>query len=521
VLTLPDMLRSTAQCHGKRIAIRDGDASCDWQTYLARIQRTAGMLQGLGLKRGERFAILGRNSVLQAQLIYGGYWSGIVPVPINFRLSQAEIVQLLEDCGCRRLMIDNAFAHWLDEPAFAEWRAGAVLIPVDGGHPSLPAIDELIARAEPVPAQEVHEDDDALQLYTGGTTALGKGVRLSHRNILSNALQLARVMSVREDDVYLHVAPMFHSGDLKATVVTMFGGSHVYLKEFTPAGVMQAVERERITILSIVPAMITRVLQEGALDRYDLSSLRLISYGTSPMGERTLRAALAAFGGVGFHQCYGLTENSPFIAILDEASHLRALKDKPELLRAAGRLLPGVQLRLLDDHGAEVPPGGVGEIVVRGPQLARGYLNRPRENAEAFRNGWFHTGDIGCLDDEGYLYVLDRKKDMVKTGGENVYPREVESVLQLHEDIADVAVVGVPDERFGEALLAAVVLRPGRAEPSPEALIAFCRNRLGGYKIPRQYMFVQQLPRTAVGKVRKPDVVAAYLQSRTVVEGQS
>jgi long-chain acyl-CoA synthetase len=513
VLTLSNLLRATAQSYGKRVAIRDEAGNLTWEEYLARIARTAGMLRDLGLKPGERFAILCRNCVLQAQLLNGGYWSGLVPVPLNFRLSPAEIVQLLEDAQCDILMIDNAFVHMLDQPLLAKWRDRAILIPVDGVDANFPAVDVLVSRANPVAAHEVHEDDEAILLYTGGTTGRGKGVRLSHRNVVSNALQLSRVMNVDENDVYLHVSPMFHSTDLKATVVTMFGGGHVYLKEFSTSGVLEAVQRDRATILSLVPTMIVRVLTEGKLDQYDLSSLRLISYGTSPIAEGTLRTAMEAFPQAGFHQCYGLTETAPLLALLDEASHRRALDDKPELLRAAGRPLPGVDIRFLDDDGRELAKGQAGEIVVRGPQIAKGYLNRPEDNASAFRNGWFHTGDIGRIDDEGYLFILDRKKDMVITGGENVYTREVESVLQGHPDIADVAVVGVPDEKYGEALLAAIVLHDGKVEPSADALIGFCRGQLGGYKIPRHFVFVEQLPRTSMGKVRKQDCIDRYLQS--------
>jgi long-chain acyl-CoA synthetase len=516
VLTLPNLLRATALTHGARVAIRDQAGELNWEEYVARIARTAGMLRSLGLKPGERFAILCRNCVLQAQLLYAGYWSGVVPVPLNFRLSTSEIAQLLEDADCGILLIDNAFADLLEQPALARWKTHAIVIPLDGSGGNLPTIEAPLARATPIAALDVDEDDDAILLYTGGTTGRGKGVRLTHRNVVSNALQLSRVMSVRESDIYLHVSPMFHSTDLKATVVSMFGGGHVYLKEFSVTGLLEAVERDRVTIISIVPTMIVRILREARLDRYDLSSLRLISYGTSPIDEGTLRQAMEAFPEVGFHQCYGLTETSPLLAILDEDAHRRALDSRPELLRAAGRLLPSVDLRFVTDDGRDLARGEIGEIVVRGPQVAKGYLNRPAENASAFRDGWFHTGDIGRLDEEGYLHVLDRKKEMVITGGENVYTREVENVLHKHPDIAEVAVVGVPDEKYGEALLAVIVPESDRAGarsalPSADALIDFCRGELGGYKIPRQFMFVEQLPRTPLGKVRKYELVTKYL----------
>jgi long-chain acyl-CoA synthetase len=508
MMTLATMLKSTGQVYGRRPAIIDAGGNLNWTQYVERIARTAGALRALDLAPQQRIATLCRNSVLHGQLLYGAYWAGVVPVVLNFRLSAGEILGLLDDAECELLFIDNAYLPLLEQEAFAHWRGKTILMPVDGGaHANMPSFPALVEKAEPLPCHQAHEDDDALMLYTGGTTGLGKGVRLSHRNVLTNAYQLARVMKPDEYDIYLHVSPMFHSTDLKATVVTMYGGAHIYHKEFRVDAILNAVEQQRVSILSIVPTMIVRVLQEGELKQRDLSALRLISYGTSPIGEGTLRAAMQAFPGVGFHQCYGLTECSPLIALLDEAAHRRSLKDKPSLLRAAGRPFPNLEMRFVDEDGRDVPAGEPGEVVVRGPQVSKGYWKRDADNAAAYRDGWFHTGDIGVLDEDGYLFVLDRKKDMVITGGENVYTREVESALQLHPALTEVAVVGVPDAQYGEALLAAVVVREGHAAPTPAELIAFCRGHLGGYKIPRRYVLLPALPRTPMGKVKKNEIV--------------
>jgi len=513
VLTLPALLQSTALVHGHRVALREDHGTTTWATYVGRIARTAALLREWGLEPGDRFGLLCRNSVLQAQLLNAGYWAGVVPVPLNFRLAPAEIADLLHDAACTRLMIDRGLLGLLDHPTLTSRRGDAVVLDIDSEATDLCARIDTLSPASP---HAVDERDDALLLYTGGTTGRSKGVRLSHRNVMANALQLSRVMRPTEDDVYLHVSPMFHSTDLKATVVTMFGGGHVYLKAFSAAGVLDAVQRHRVTILSIVPTMIARLLGEGVLEGRDLSSLRLISYGTSPIDEGVLRQAMAAFGNVGFHQCYGLTETAPLLAVLDEAAHRRALDDQPALLRAAGRPLPAVAMRFVDDDGHDVPKGVAGELIVRGPQVTEGYLNRPEDNAQAFRDGWFHTGDIARVDDDGYLHVLDRKKEMVITGGENVYPREVERVLEQHPRVREVAVVGVPDAQYGEALLGVIVLDDPRAgEPTPAELIAFCRAQLGGFKIPRQYRFVSELPRTSLGKVRKLDLATNFAVADT------
>lgn len=510
MLTMPSLLQRTARLYGANPAISDAQGSLNWAQYVERIARAAGMLHALGLRPGERFAILSRNSVRYAELLYAAYWLGVVPVPLNFRLAPAEIALLLEDADCRLLAIEEGFAGLLAHKPLDAWcsralRLGGGGADTAGADAALPGYDALRDAAVAVDAHDPRESDNAILLYTGGTTGRGKGVRITHRNILANALQLARIMSVRETDSYLHVSPMFHSTDLKATAVSMHGGSHVYLPEFSPSAVLQAIERFRITIGSLVPLMIMRILQDASFGRFDIGSLRLISYGTSPMSATWIRRTMQAFPGVDMQQVYGLTETSPVLAILDENDHRRALAGREDLLHAAGRPLPGLDLRIVDDAGRDLPAGGSGEIVVRGPQLADGYHKRPRESAEVFRAGWFHTGDIGRVDAEGYLFVLDRKKDMVVTGGENVYTSEVEAAICAHPGVREAAVVGVPDERFGEALCAVIVAAEGLSLTA-EDIIAHCRAHIGGYKIPRRIIFMHTLPKSAMGKVLKHDL---------------
>jgi len=512
VLILPNLLKNTVQSYGNRKAIIDPSGDLTWNEYIDLVARTAGMLLELGLRPGDRFATLCRNSVCHAQLLLAGFWSGIVPTPLNFRLSPVEIASMLEDAQCKVVVIDDEFLPLLEQPELEQWRRQAIFVGRKDRLEEQQTMEYLVNASSGVSHHESREDSEALLLYTGGTTGRGKGVRLTHRNIVTNALQLSRVMSPDSKDVYLHVSPMFHSTDLKATVVTMFGGGHVYLSEFSPRGVLEILDRRRVTIASLVPTMIVSLLNEADVNHYNLSRLRLISYGTAPMDEQLLRQAMDCFSHVGFHQCYGLTETSPYLAILDEEAHRFAVSEQPRLLKSAGRLLPGTVVRFLDEQGNEVEPGCPGEIVVAGPQVAAGYHNRPEENAATFREGWLYTGDIGCLDEQGYLHVLDRKKDMVITGGENVYTREVEHVLHQHPGISAAAVVGIPDAKYGEALLAAIV--PGRETPDAAEIIEFCRKHLGGYKIPRKFMFVDILPRSSLGKVRKGELREAYLETK-------
>jgi long-chain acyl-CoA synthetase len=508
MLTLPSVLQRTLRLHGERPAVRDDEGDLTWARFGDHVARAATVLADRGVQRGQRFAVIGRNSYRQAELIHGGYWSGTVPVPINYRLAVPEIVAILDDAECTDLAIESPFLDLLDDPALGRWRDRAFCID-RSPDPRWPDYDTLKATATQRDPHDPDENDDAILLYTGGTTGRAKGVRLSHRNIVANALQLAHLMSARADDVYLHSAPMFHSTHLKATAMTMCGGAHAYLADFTSARLLDAIARHQVTIASLVPTMIIRLLEAPDLGRRDLSKLRLITYGTSPMPAAWTKRTMKAFPGVGLHQYYGLTETSPVVAALDEDDHRRAMMEKESLLKAAGRPLSCVDVRIVDEAGNDLPIGGSGEIVLRGPQLTKGYLNRPKENAEAFRDGWFHTGDVGAMDSEGYLYVLDRKTEMVVTGGENVYTQEVEAALCQCPGISEAAVFGVPHPQFGEALMAAIVPRNGQ-RPAEKDIITFSRHLIAGYKIPRRFMFVDALPRSAVGKVLKHELRRLY-----------
>ena len=513
-LNLPSLLGNIEQQFGSRPAIRpwaEGDKALTWKELIGQVSIFAGAFNRLGLQQFDRYAILGKNSATFACLLYAGYWTGCVPVPLNYRLSKFEIKQLLEDFSPKVIFISEDFLHLVDTETANGLNAKIVFFdPLLHGSTTLNCtwLQDLMALASETPMKHPKEDDVAIILYTGGTTGRGKGVCLSHKNIVMNALQISNSMSPTKDDIYLHVSPMFHSTDLKATVVSMFGGSHVYVPEFSTEKIIECIERENITILSLVPAVLIRFLKEADFDKHPLKSLRLISYGTSPMDTQWLRFCQEKLSHVGLHQCYGLTETSPYLSILDDETHRYALEYRPELLRSAGRILPSTQVRFVNEERETLAPGSIGEIVVKGPQESLGYLNRPEESQSAFDEGWFFTGDIGKLDQDGYLHILERQKDMVKTAGENVYTQEVENVLLQHPWVSEVAVIGVKDAQFGEALLALVVLKAKPEidlDPSQytEEFIAFCRNHLGGYKIPRNYQFLTSLPRTAMGKINK------------------
>jgi long-chain acyl-CoA synthetase len=509
VLTMASALQRCERLFSSRPAVIDSEGTFTWAEHLGRVKRAGGMLHSMGIAPGERFAIISRNTFRHFEMIHAGYWTGLVPVPINTRLAAPEIAAILNDAAPRALAVDPEFVHLLQHPELRSWGGRAFLLGEDGAG-GLPAYEAMLGES---PAAAVHTgqmSDDAIILYTGGTTGRGKGVRLTQLNVVSNGMQVGWNCGLGNDEVYLHVAPMFHSADLLATGVTLQGGGHAFLPQFSARNLLTAIASCGVTWTMLAPTMIILCLQSERPGDYDLSRLRRIFYGSAPMAPEWIQRTFAAFPEVELIQGYGLTETSPILTILDSAEHRQALlRGDLERLRAAGRPLVGVNLRILDASDEEVPTGEVGEVCVQGPNVTVGYLNQEEVSARALRGGWFHTGDVGRVDEEGFLYLLDRQKDMIITGGENVYSSEVEQVLYQHPDVSECAVVGVPDPVYGEALVAVIVCAPGRAL-TDEAIIAHCRGRIGGYKIPRLVQFVPELPKSAMGKILKTELRRLY-----------
>jgi len=506
MLTMSSALDRCGRHYAARPAIADAERTWTWAEHLSRVARAAGMLARLGVKRGERFGILSRNLPRHCELVHAGYWMGAVPVPVNIRLAAPEIAFILADAGVRALAVDEPFLPLLEHAAIAPFAGNAFAVSARPLAGKLPDYEALLGQAGPAPLVDSREDDDAILFYTGGTTGRSKGVRLTHRNVVSNGMQCAMEYGYRGSDRYLHVAPMFHSADLLGTGVTLLGGSHAYLPQFSPRGLLAAFRDLGATATMLAPTAIIMTLQDAGNQHLDAGSLRLLLYGSAPMAPEWIARTIAALPAVEVWQGYGLTETSPILTCLDFAEHRKALASGDNArLKSAGRPVAGVDMRILDDNGREVPPGAAGEVVVRAPNVTAGYLNLPDATTAAIRDGWFHTGDVGRMDEEGFLFLLDRKKDMVITGGENVYTIEVEQALYQHPDVAECAVIGVSDETYGEALFAAIVPRAG-ATLDAGAIIEHCRARIGGYKIPRRMAFMRELPKSAMGKVLKTEL---------------
>jgi acyl-CoA synthetase (AMP-forming)/AMP-acid ligase II len=396
---------------------------------------------------------------------------------------------------------------------------------VDGESRDLPGLEQRIALEDGPPGwtpweawlrclpdsveHRAQPADAALQLYTSGTTGRPKGAVLSQQAVFAQIYHWGLLYPVRAGDRQLVVSPMYHAAGLFGFCQGAAVGASLYIAaEFEPLEIVRALDEERLVRASLVPAMIGRLLTEVPdVGRRSYRALRVITYGGSPISETTLRRALEVFD-CDFIQSYGMTELA-CATYLGAADHRRALAGRPELLLSVGLPAPGCSIRVVEPRGADLPPGEVGEIWSRGPQMMSGYWNLPEASREALADGWMHTGDAGYLDADGYLYIMDRTKDMIVSGGENVYPREVENALYEHPAVADVAVIGVPSERWGETVKAIVVLAPDR-RASAQELMDFCRGRIAGYKRPRSVEFVEALPRNASGKVLKRELRERY-----------
>jgi long-chain acyl-CoA synthetase len=498
------------------IATVCGDRRRTWTEFGDRVARLAGGLRGAGLGDSGRVAILALNSDRYLEYLYAVPWAGGVLVPINVRLAPPEILQILQDSETETLVVDDAFSPLLPALCSGPTTVRRIVFAGDGPAPAGSLHhEEILAAAAPIADAQRAGDDLAGIFYTGGTTGRPKGVMLSHGNLAANALNVVSLLRVTDETVYLHAAPMFHLADLGMTfAVTLMGGSHTFLPKFDPADTLRALQELRVTHGVFVPTMLQMMVHRPDVDTYDLSSLRAIIYGASPMSDALLARAMEAFSACEFAQCYGMTELSPLATCLEFRYHTLEgpLAGK---LRSAGWAAPSVEVRIVDAQDDEAPRGTVGEIIARGPTMMKGYWNQPEATAQALRNGWMHTGDLGYMDHDGFVYVVDRLKDMIITGGENVYSAEVENVIHQHPAVSLCAVIGIPSPAWGESVHAIAVLKEGFTLDQ-ESLLAHCRERLAGYKCPRSVEIRRQpLPLSAAGKVLKAELRRPFWEGRT------
>lgn len=475
-----------------------------------RVARLAGAFGSLGIREGDRIGILSLNSDRYSEYLLATLWSGAVVNPINIRWSAAEIAYSLQDSDTKTLLIDDTFLPLLPELRSHCGTLTTVIHCGDGAAPEgTLGFEELVRAGDPIPDAHRSGDDLAGVFYTGGTSGHPKGVMLTHDNLMTSALGgLASGLFLTSGGPLLHAAPMFHLADLAIWLEQLIhGGTHVFIPSFRPDWVLEAVQRHRISDLLLVPTMVQMLVDHPGLPDYDTSSLRAVMYGGSPISAALLERAAERLPTASFVQAYGMTEVSPIATLLSPQDH-----HDPVLRRSGGVAAPHSEVRIVGDDDVELPRGDIGEITVRGGHVMAGYWGKPEETAAALRGGWMHTGDAGYMDERGYVFVVDRLKDMIVSGGENVYSVEVENALARHPAVATCAVIGVPDERWGERVHAVVVLVDGQRADHDE-LREFCKSLIGGYKVPRSVEFVDELPVSAAGKVLKRDLRAKYWSS--------
>jgi len=509
---LTQLIERAALVNPKGTATHFEGRDTTWARLLERVPRLAGAIVAAGLRDGDRVAILSANSDFYYEYFFAVPWAGGVITPINARLSAPEALYWLQDAAVRILLVDAPFVG-LVESIVAPLRDQGTRLVYVGEGPAPAGYDDLralLAEASAIPDAGRGGDDLFAIYYTGGTTGRSKGVMLTHHRLLVNMMQWLLGTGVTSSDRLLLVAPMYHMvAALNGMIAALLAAGVVILPKFEPSTVLRTIAAQRVTKAALVPAMIDSLLSCPDIGSVDLGCLRRISYGGAPMPESLLRRAIDLMPQTRFLQIYGQTEGGPNISCLPHEQHILSGPGS-QRLRSAGQPLPGVDVAILDDAGRRLPQGERGEICVRGPAISPGYWNRAEEWAAAHHGDWLRTGDVGYLDEDGYLYIVDRLKDMIVTGGVNVYSAEVENALHAHAAVVECAVIGVPDAHWGERVHAIVRLAPG-TDCTAETLREHCRALLADFKCPRSIEFVAEpLPRTSANKIPKQQLRAPY-----------
>ena len=497
-------LRQAVACQPNGTATISGSRRRTWREVGDRVPRLAAALRCVGIADGAFVAALAFNSDRYVELFFAVPWAGGAFAPLNIRWSAPENAYALTDSHASVLFVDEAFIDQARElQRQLDWVKTLVFMGEGETPDGMIGYEDLIAEHPPMEDFNRCGEDLWVIFYTSGTTAHPKGVMMSHRALFVATLGYLAMLPNIEDLSFLYVAGFFHFAGASALLyITVSGGTHVLLPKFEPVPVMQAISEHRITNMVLVPTMINMLIHHPDFESYDLSSLRTCVYGGSPMPEALMQLAIQKLPTWRFYQIFGMTETGGFASMLRWRDHILS-GPKASRLRSAGQPAPGNEIKIKLADGTFAPPNTLGEIIVRSDSLMSGYLNNREATSAVMRDGWMWTGDAGTIDEDGFLYVADRVKDMVVTGGENVYSIEVERVLFQHPAVREAAVIGIPSEQWGESVHAVIVLRDG-ASATPEELTAHCRKLIGGYKIPRSYEFrTEPLPVTSVGKVRK------------------
>ena len=511
MMLIGDMLRRDARLYARKAAIIDGDKKLAFGELNLRANRLANGLSSLGLKKGDRIAFMGNNCHEFVEYYFALAKAGFVAVPVNSRFSAEEAAYLVNHSE------STAFIYTGEIEATAgktlKSAPGVRLaVSTGGASGSVRAYEDILFGASDAePSSTIEAGDIALIMYTSGATGLPKGVITTFGNIMANTNTMSLETRSVHEDVNLLVMPLYHSGGYWPTMTHAYrGATNILMSRFDVEAVLKVIEEYKVTFINLVPTMLLRIVSHPDLSSYNLESLRFIMYAGAPIPIEQLKNAMRVLGPRRFYNSLGCTEAAGNLISFPTTDH--ALEGPmASKLGSVGKDAMGVEIRVVDSSGNELPAGKPGEIIGRGANIAKGYLKMPEETADVFRDGWLYTGDIGYRDEEGYIFIVDRKKDIIISGGENVSSHEVEEALCQHPAVLEVAVIGVPDREWGEAVKAVVAVKPGFEGLVGETeLIEFCRTRLAGYKKPRSVDFVAELPRNAASKVDKAGLKKAY-----------
>ena len=512
---LTQSVHRNAQIRGNKIATINGDRQHTWSQVKDRVARFAGALKSIGVKSGDRVAILALNSDRYFEYYFSIPWAGACVVPLNIRWSPVENAYSLNDAGVEVLLVDNTFAKMVPALKAQGVNLKTVIFMGEGELPDgMLSYEKLISVHQPTADAYRGNDDLAGIYYTGGTTGFPKGVMLTHTNLWSSAIALTSIINLQEDHRVLHAAPMFHLADGAMTQGGMLAGAtHVFIPMFTPTGTVKAISDKKATHALLVPVMIQMVINDPSIKEADLSSLEFVLYGASPIAEAVLVQAMETLPQADFAQGYGQTELAPLATMLSPKYHTTEGPFAGKL-KSAGQAIPCVEINIVDANGNGLPLGEIGEIAVKGPNAMVGYWNKPEETAVSLRNGWVHTGDAGYMDDEGFVFLVDRVKDMIVSGGENVYSAEVENAVSNHPAVGQVVVIGIPSKEWGEQVHAEVILKEGQTATEAD-IIAKTKEYIANYKCPRSVTFrTEPFPLSGAGKLLKRDVRKPYWEGK-------
>lgn len=512
-MLLGDIPERNAKFHPQKCAVIDGDVQISCAKFYERVKQLGSAILSMRLVKGDRVAVLSHNCYQYFELYFACATIGTPLVPLNFRFNQNELLYVIQDSGAKAIFFAKEYAPSID---FLKQNSTDIdhFVCINDSIPRMQNYEEVLCSASMIKDEaDIAEDDIAVLGYTGGTTGKPKGVMTTHRNIITSCYNTALERGLTANDIFLNIPPVFHAGGANSMFAFAFlGATNVFLNTSNIDLILKTAEKYRVTDFVLVPTMIMSLLENTNISKYDLRCLKAIYYGTAPISVEPLKRLMKLMN-CKLSQTYGMTETFVPISILKPEDHFVEGDVAVQRMASVGRPVMGVKIKIVDDHGKEVATGCVGEIIVKGKNVMKGYWKQPGLTAEVLKNDWLSTGDMGRVDDLGYLYIVDRKKEMIISGGENIYAKEVEDVLFCHSAVANAVVIGVPDEKWGEAVKGLVIVKKG-CDVSEKELIDFCKERLASYKKPRSIEFMQDFPKSTAGKILKRELRQKYWKDK-------